>query len=715
MSDISALIAALPECYQPIFGHPLQPGIVQRSCYDRLEPIRTVVQDLVAHYGRPLRILDLGSAQGFFTLSLAPYCEQAVGIDLDSSNVALSSALAREHDITHVVFREATVQDYIHEMAPGSFDVALGLSVFHHLCHSDGLAATRDLIEELASKVDVLLLELALNSEPLYWSEALPDAPESLVSSIAFVRCLGTFGTHLSETKRPLFYCSNRVWHFPRSTERFADWSIESHELAHGTHEDSRRYFVSTDRFAKTYQLTGPRRLTNKSEYDSEISSLSTLPGLGMASVEVPTLHDHGETDEYAYVVTDRIAGRRLSELLGLEDSLAVLPIVEAVFRQLAELESHGYYHNDLRVWNVLVDAQGQARLIDLGAITRDAKDVQWPYDLLAGALLFAIEVCRWPIVRANPFRIPLFAPVWVDGALHQWFNTVWETPRAAWCFRLFHELLLTAAATSSRIPLRTPAIPSENTVYWMGLIESLLYEASDAFPYREVVAWAQEVEAVAQRVEAKAQEAEIRTEEAEAQFAAAETRAQEAEAQFAAAETRAQEAEAQFAAAETRAQEAEAQFAAAETRAQEAEAQFAAAETRAQEAEAQFAAILRGASWRITRPLRWAKRAALRFARPWGFWRRARPWLKSRAKVIIGHPMRWLLARPHAGPVVDQLLAHVPAVDRRVRAAVREVSRSAIPTGPAGDTVPSDLEHLPVSAREVFADLERALERRGR
>jgi O-antigen chain-terminating methyltransferase len=626
---------------------------------------------------------------------LAPYCEQAVGIDLDSSNVALSSALAREHDITHVVFREATVQDYVHALAPGSFDVALGLSVFHHICHSDGFTATKDLIEELASKVDVLLLELALNTEPLYWSEALPNAPESLVSSVAFVRCLGSFGTHLSETKRPIFYCSNSVWHFPGSTERFAEWSIESHELAHGTHKGSRRYFVSTDRFAKTYQLTGERRLVNKSEYDSEVSSLRTLIGLGMSSVEVPTLHDHGETDDYAYVVTDRIVGRRLSELLGLDEGLAVLPIVEAVFRQLAELESHGLYHGDLRAWNVLVDSQGEPRLIDFGAITRDAGDVVWPHDVLAGALLFAIEVCRRRVIRAAPFRAPLFSPVWVEGALHQWFNMVWETPRAAWSFRLFHELLVAAAAAPSQIRLGTPAIPSENTVYWMGLIESLLYEATDWFPFRETQERAVHAEAIAQEAEAKGQEAEARAQEAEARAQEAEAkgheadaraneaeirteeadaRANEAEIRTEEAEARAQEAEAQFAAAEARAQEAEAQFAAAEARAQEAEAQFAAAEARAQEAEAQFAAILRGASWRITRPLRWAKRTVLRFSRPWGSGRRARRW-----------------------------------------AAVHEVSRSAIPTEPAGDTVPSDLEHLPVSAREVFADLERALERRGR
>ena len=74
-------------------------------------------------------------------------------------------------------------------------------------------------------------------------------------------------------------------------------------------------------------------------------------------------------------------------------------------------------------------------------------------------------------------------------------------------------------------------------------------------------------------------------------------------------AEARAQEAEAQFGAAEARAQEAEA-------RAQEAEARAQEAEARAQEAEAQFAAVLGGASWRITRPLRWAKGTALRFVR---------------------------------------------------------------------------------------------------
>ena len=699
MSEIPDLIAALPECYQPIFGHPSPPAIVQRSCLDRLEPIRTVVESLVAHYGRPLRILDLGSAQGFFTLSLSPYCEQAMGIDMNHENVALSSALARQQDITNVVFREARVQDFVRDLEPGAYDVALGLSVFHHLCHSDGFTDTRALIDDLAGKVDVLLLELALSSEPLYWAEALPDTPESLVSSVAFIRCLGTFGTHLSEAKRPLLYCSDRVWHFPRSTERFTDWSIESHELSHGTHEASRRYFVSEDRYAKTYQLTGPRRPVNKSEYDAEVSSLRGLAGFAMTSVEVPTLHDHGETDDYAYVVTDRIAGRRLSELLSLGDRPAVLPIIEAVFLQLAELESHGYYHNDLRAWNVLVDAHGHPRLMDFGSITKDPADVVWPHDVFAGALLFAIEVCRGRVVRAAPFRAPLFSPIWVDGKLHAWFNAVWETPRTAWTFSLFHQLLLTAADTPSRISHGTPTMPSENTIYWMGLIESLLYEATDTFPYQELEERAAEVEARAQQVEAELAAAAAKEHEAEAKEHEAEAKEHEAEAELAAAEAREHEAEAR--AREVGAKE------------YEAEAKLAAAEARAREAEAQFAAILAGASWRITRPLRWGKRTARRLIRPWGSGRGGRPWLKSRAKVIIGHPMRWLLARPHGGPVVDRQLARFPAVDRRVRAAVREVSRSAIPTGPAGAPVASDLECLPVSTREVFADLQRAIERR--
>jgi SAM-dependent methyltransferase len=231
----------------------------------------------------------------------------------------------------------------------------------------------------------------------------------------------------------------------------------------------------------------------------------------------------------------------------------------------------------------------------------------------------------------------------------------------------------------------------------------------------QEAEANAQEAEAKEHEAEANAQEAEAKEHEAEANAQEAEAKEHEAEANAQEAEARAQEAEAREHEAEARAQEAEAREHEAEARAQEAEAREHEAEARAQEAEAQFAAILGGASWRITRPLRSAKRTVLRFVRSAGFGDHARPWLKTRAKTIIGHPMRWLLARPHVGPVIAQRLARVPSVDRRVRAAVREVSRSSISTGPTGETVPTDLEHLPVSAREVFADLERNLDRPSR
>ncbi|WP_261370573.1 class I SAM-dependent methyltransferase [Xanthomonas citri] len=70
-SSIADLVAALPEKYQPIFGHPEISDGSSRGCEDRLEVILDVVDHLRTALGRPIRVLDLGCAQGYFSLNLA--------------------------------------------------------------------------------------------------------------------------------------------------------------------------------------------------------------------------------------------------------------------------------------------------------------------------------------------------------------------------------------------------------------------------------------------------------------------------------------------------------------------------------------------------------------------------------------------------------------------------------------------------------------------
>lgn len=70
-NKLSELVEALPEFYQPIFGHGEWDDKPLRNCKDRLPIIEKIYDDLSKKLGRPLRVLDLGCAQGFFSLNLA--------------------------------------------------------------------------------------------------------------------------------------------------------------------------------------------------------------------------------------------------------------------------------------------------------------------------------------------------------------------------------------------------------------------------------------------------------------------------------------------------------------------------------------------------------------------------------------------------------------------------------------------------------------------
>ncbi|CAK8737802.1 O-antigen chain terminator bifunctional methyltransferase/kinase WbdD [Sodalis praecaptivus] len=64
--NVQQLVAELPEVYQTIYGHPEWAQAASRDCYDRIDTLGAIYDQLAAKLGRPLRVLDLGCAQGFF-------------------------------------------------------------------------------------------------------------------------------------------------------------------------------------------------------------------------------------------------------------------------------------------------------------------------------------------------------------------------------------------------------------------------------------------------------------------------------------------------------------------------------------------------------------------------------------------------------------------------------------------------------------------------
>ncbi len=69
--ELNAAVNSLPEFYQPIFNHPEWNDKPLRNCEDRLPYIKNIYDALSEKLQRPLRVLDLGCAQGFFSLNIA--------------------------------------------------------------------------------------------------------------------------------------------------------------------------------------------------------------------------------------------------------------------------------------------------------------------------------------------------------------------------------------------------------------------------------------------------------------------------------------------------------------------------------------------------------------------------------------------------------------------------------------------------------------------
>lgn len=69
--ELNTAVNALPELYQPIYGHEEWDNKSLRNCRDRLPDIEKIYDTLSEKLQRPLRVLDLGCAQGFFSFNLA--------------------------------------------------------------------------------------------------------------------------------------------------------------------------------------------------------------------------------------------------------------------------------------------------------------------------------------------------------------------------------------------------------------------------------------------------------------------------------------------------------------------------------------------------------------------------------------------------------------------------------------------------------------------
>lgn len=366
-SDLQGAVQRLPELYQPLYGHEPEGADARRACTDRLACISDTLE---AFRETRVRLLDVGSAQGYFTLGLAERFPgfDCIGLDNLAENIDVARQLALERkpapEFQVAEVRAGTLRPWLGDGA----NAVLLLNVLHHVCTRFGWDETDRLLAEVAQSADVVFIELASAAERLEWTAELPSDDAAWLRHFGFTRPIGEFDTHIPGVRRRLYVCSSRWVLCGKVAFRFTTALDKSHGGALGSREVGRRYFMSDEIVAKHFSFIGPAARSNWLELRREARLLASPP-VAMAAPRF--LGSHFDACG-GVVVRSRWDGSLLSEFIKrplANDEWA--RTMQALVAELEQIESAGLFHHDLRPWNVLVVPGDRLHLIDFGSMTR--------------------------------------------------------------------------------------------------------------------------------------------------------------------------------------------------------------------------------------------------------------------------------------------------------------------------------------------------------
>jgi O-antigen chain-terminating methyltransferase len=192
------------EYYQPLYGisgfeDPL------RSCRDRALSVAGALQPL----GKNFRLIDFGSSLGYFPFFFADRGAISTGLDIKPQNTAVALAAAELNGLQATFKTAALDLETVRGITSGQYDVALLLSVLHHITHQRGIDYVTQLLAELLDRIPTLILELAHRHEDVRfaWRSSLPEDPLAILSACGDiqVQTLAQCPSHLSNARRPLY------------------------------------------------------------------------------------------------------------------------------------------------------------------------------------------------------------------------------------------------------------------------------------------------------------------------------------------------------------------------------------------------------------------------------------------------------------------------------------------------------------------------------
>jgi O-antigen chain-terminating methyltransferase len=195
--------------------------------------------------------------------------------------------------------------------------------------------------------------------------------------------------------------------------------------------------------------------------------------------------------------------GKLLLEVLRERKEIDHVAILRAVLEQLAVLEASGLCHDDVRTWNVLLDEDGVAFLIDYGSISPKAQDCAWPENVFLAFFIFVRELATGIVEHPDPLRTISISPYNLPQPYRAWAASLWKRPMREWSFKLMRDLLDMLSEIDQCEELDSPQDA------WTKAIENAIHIQSQAIRHQKQLFIQAEVRAT--QAETRATQAETR------------------------------------------------------------------------------------------------------------------------------------------------------------------------------------------------------------
>jgi eukaryotic-like serine/threonine-protein kinase len=114
----------------------------------------------------------------------------------------------------------------------------------------------------------------------------------------------------------------------------------------------------------------------------------------GLSHPNLIGVYDYADGEERPYLVMEYVPGETLAERMAANDAIDGEQLARELLGALDHIHAAGIVHRDVKPQNVLIDADGSAKLIDFGiALPRDATSLTSTGNLLGTARYIAPEV----------------------------------------------------------------------------------------------------------------------------------------------------------------------------------------------------------------------------------------------------------------------------------------------------------------------------------